>query len=151
MIPIHSIYVMRSVTFILMFNINAFDSFTSPYLLTFHHCWEKKEREADCETEKLMSREGGKHWENWRFAGWETARERMKRQWRGNISFSCRGSPGRSVALPSPAHTRDEWLVILCLLAFPFSKATTRDTIALQHHTHTSHKALHAHNILNVS
>lgn len=76
------------------------------------------------------------------------------KEWKGNeeeISVLVAEEAWGLVALPSPAHTRNEWLVILCLLAFPFSKATTRDTIALQHHTHTSHKALHAHNILNVS
>lgn len=150
MIPIHSIYVMRSVTFILMFNINAFDSFTSPYLLTFHHCWEKKEREADCETEKLCREKVGS---TERIGDLRGEKQRGK-EWKRNeeeISVLVAEEARGSVALPSPAHTRDEWLVILCLLAFPFSKATTRDTIALQHHTHTSHKALHAHNILNVS
>lgn len=121
---------------------------TSPYSLPFLHGWEIR-RARGWEKEQLTGRESERHWENWRFAGWETARE-----WKGNeeeISvIVVEGAPG-SFALPPSARTGDEWLVILCLLAFTFSKATTRDTIPLQRRTHTSHKAHNARNILNVS
>lgn len=75
---------------------------TLPYLLPFHHCWEMRSVRG------WLGRESEKHWENWRFAGWETVRE-----WKGNeeeisvlVSEVARGS----FALPPSARSHRGWM-----------------------------------------
>lgn len=56
-----------------------------------------------------------------------------------------------SFALPPSAHTRDEWLVILCLPAFPFQKPPLETQYLFTTHTHASHNAHYSRIIINVS
>lgn len=59
------------------------------------------------------------------FSGYESVRGQEVNDWK-TVSYSHSMS---SKLPPHPLHTEDEWYVMLCLLAFPFLKAPTRDTI----------------------
>lgn len=139
----------NSISRTFVFNIYMVYYLTSPYLLPFHHCWEIRRARGWLEERET---DGERKWEALRELEicWVRNSERMKRQWGGNIGSSCGGSSGL-VHPPSICSHRGWMACYIMPASISFSKATTRDTIPLHHHTHTSHKAHYAHNIRNVS
>lgn len=95
----------------------------------------------DEQSELLMGREKrGAPRELGRICRCEKRRENEKAMRRKYQFLVAAGAQGR-IALP--AHTEDEWLVILCLPAFPLlSEAATRATIAPQRRTYATLCAL---------